>query len=364
MKRIGYIYEKIVDVENCKQAILKASKGKKNRKVVQKILNNIDYYAQDLSNRLQELRFTSPYYMQKRKDRSSGKIRDIAIPKFYPDLCSQHAINQVLIPIIEKSSLYYDCANFKGRGMKRANKGTKRLRKMKCCLKTDISKCYQSIENERLKAFLRTKIKDKKALMILDTLIDSIKGLPIGNYTSPQLCDWYLQNIDRILVQKVKVKKLVRYADDTTIGDNNKRRLHYALKVMKEEYKKKGLKIKPNYQIFKIHVKEKNTKYGKGRKIDFIGNCYSSDYITIRKHTALNIMRRARLIMRLISRGLEICHHLANGFISQCSAFLHANAFKMQKKYMKHIKELKEVIRRYSKCGITPKVQSSLVLAN
>ena len=48
-------------------------------------------------------------------------------------------------------------------------------------LKCDISKFFASINHDILKKKLRAKIKDKKALNILDTIIDSdTEGLSIG----------------------------------------------------------------------------------------------------------------------------------------------------------------------------------------
>ena len=44
MKRIGFIYEQIVSVENCKMAIINASAKKRRRKSVQDITSNLDYY--------------------------------------------------------------------------------------------------------------------------------------------------------------------------------------------------------------------------------------------------------------------------------------------------------------------------------
>ena len=67
MKRIGYIYEKIVSFDNCKTAIYNASHGKRDRKEVKEILDNIDFYANDLSKRLEELNFLTPYKKVKRK---------------------------------------------------------------------------------------------------------------------------------------------------------------------------------------------------------------------------------------------------------------------------------------------------------
>ena len=75
MKRFGFLYEKIVSVENCKQAIINASKHKRKRKVVKEINDNLDYYAKDLSERLIRLDFLTPYRTRIIKDGLSGKER-------------------------------------------------------------------------------------------------------------------------------------------------------------------------------------------------------------------------------------------------------------------------------------------------
>lgn len=48
MKRVGNIYEEITKKENIRKAILNASKGKKNRKSVIKILDNISFFVDDI----------------------------------------------------------------------------------------------------------------------------------------------------------------------------------------------------------------------------------------------------------------------------------------------------------------------------
>ena len=70
------------------------------------------------------------------------------------------------------------------------------------CLKLDIKKFYPSINLEILKQIIRKKIKDKKLLVILDEIIDSIKttgdtkGVPIGNYLSQFFANLYLTYFD------------------------------------------------------------------------------------------------------------------------------------------------------------------------
>ena len=60
------------------------------------------------------------------------------------------------------------------------------------CLKMDIVKFYPSIDHDILKTILRKKIKDKDLLWLLDVIIDSADGVPIGNYLSQYFANIYL----------------------------------------------------------------------------------------------------------------------------------------------------------------------------
>ena len=117
MKRIGNIYSEIVSIDNCKAAIRNASENKRRRRSVQKILDNSDYYAHELSERLQQLSFCTEYTYKKIVDKPSGKERDLYIPAFFPDQCAHHAIMQVLKPYIIKSSYEWSCSCIHGRGI-------------------------------------------------------------------------------------------------------------------------------------------------------------------------------------------------------------------------------------------------------
>lgn len=352
MKRYGYLYEQIIDIDNCRKAIINASESKKKKWYVQKILNNLDWYAEDLSNRLQNHNFTSPYRVKTIVDGCSKKERVIKIPKFYPDQCSHHAIIQIIKPLVLKSSYYWSCANIDERGTSRAQRGSRRItlspKPMTYCAKMDIRKFYPSLKNEKLKSFLRTKIKDVKALEILDIIIDTSDGLPIGNYTSPWLAEWYLQRLDHYIKEELHIKKYVRYADDIVMADTNKKKLSSAMhKVINYISSELDLQVKDNYQLFKI------MKNGKGRKIDFVGNCYANGYTTMRKSRALTIMQQSRLIDKLENKQLPLAHHLCASYVSRNSAYQNNDTTHMKNKYQKHMKYIKKVISERSReiCG-------------
>lgn len=345
MKRVGYLYEEIVSVDNCKKAIIEAARHKHKRNYVTIVLDNIDYYSADLSYRLKALKFTSQYRLKEIEDGLSHKRRTIQVPKFYPDQCAHHAIIQVIQPIIKRSSYYWSCANIKGKGIDFASKGMERATKrygVKYCAKMDIKKFYPSVNNDVLKTMMRKKIKDYRALRIIDAVIDTCDGLPIGNYTSPCFAELYLQPLDHYIKEQLDVKYYIRYADDMVLMGNNKKKLHNAMnKVRQFVDKELKIKIKDNYQIFPI------AKNGKGRKIDFIGRCYANGYTTVRKRRALALMRQSRLLQKLQRDNKPLCFHLCCGFLSRTAVFKHTNSYAMKCKYMYSIdiKQLKDVIR-------------------
>ncbi|MDR0821706.1 MAG: reverse transcriptase/maturase family protein [Oscillospiraceae bacterium] len=357
MKRFGFLYEQIVSVENCKAAIINASAKKRRRKSVQDITSNLDYYASDLSKRLIALDFLTPYRTRMIRDGLSGKQRELQIPSFYPDQCAHHAIVQILQPIFMKSSYHWSCANIPNRGIDRACKGVERAtvrdtKHAKYCVKMDIHKFYPSIPHDKLKARLREKIKDEKALQIIDKVIDSHSpGIPIGNYTSPWLAEFYLQPLDWFIKQTLGVRHYIRYADDLVLIGSNKRELRKAMNAIMEFIKDLGMEVKHDYQLFRIQRNCKEKKQRKGRKIDFVGRCFGIGFTTIRKRRALALMRQSRYIQKLQRTNRPVPYRVASGFLSRCACFKHTNSQAMKKKYYDtvNIKKLKEVISNESK---------------
>lgn len=74
MKRKGNIYEKITDLNNIETAIYRASKGKGNRKSVEKILDSPTYYAMQVQQALINKTYVPNKYVEM-------KIRDGANKK-------------------------------------------------------------------------------------------------------------------------------------------------------------------------------------------------------------------------------------------------------------------------------------------
>lgn len=186
MKRKGNIYEKICTFENCKEAIIKASKNKKNRQEISKVLSSIDKYALQLSELLKSKAYKpSPYIEKKIQDGARKKERIIYKPQFFPDQCVHWALMLQIKPILTKGMYDWSCAAIEGRGVHYGARHIKKIlirdrKNTKYCLKLDIKKYYPSINKEFLKKKFMRLIKDTETLELIFSIIDSSKdGLPI-----------------------------------------------------------------------------------------------------------------------------------------------------------------------------------------
>lgn len=277
MKRVGNLYEKIISLENLKLADKRAKKGKKNQYGVIKHLKDREQNLIALNEELKNKTFsTSEYKIFKISD---GKEREIHSLPFYPDRIVHHSIINVLEPIFMKlfTADTYSC--IKGKGVHKASYKLRDYLKAdiegtKYCLKIDIRKFYPSIDNEILKTLLRKKFKDKDLLFLLDNIINSTKGIPIGSYTSQFLANFYLTYFDHWIKEDLKIKYYLKYCDDMVILSDSKEQLwgwFYKIKsYLKEEL---NLEIKDNYQVFPVE----------DRGIDWCGYKHYHTHTLIRK---------------------------------------------------------------------------------
>lgn len=205
---------------------------------------------------------------------------------YYPDRITHHAIMNILEPLFVSvfTADTYSC--IKGKGIHAAANAVKQALKdrsaTKYCLKLDIKKFYPNIDHDVLKILLRRKIKDQDLLWLLDEIIDSTEGLPIGNYLSQYFANFYLTYFDHWMKQDKAVKYYFRYADDLVILSDSKEYLHQLLSdiriYMTENLK---LQIKSNYQVFPVD----------DRGIDFVGYVFRHTHVLLRKSIKQNFAR-------------------------------------------------------------------------
>ena len=285
MKREGDLFSKICSEDNLILADAKAVKGKAWQYGVKLHISNRDSNIQRLKEILQSNNFkTSPYTVFKIYE---PKERDVYRLPFFPDRITHHAIMNVLEPLFLSifTSNTYSC--IKGKGIHAAAKDLKNALKDEkntlFCLKLDIKKFYPSIDHCILKDLLRRKIKDKQLLSLLDEVIDSAQGVPIGNYLSQYLANFYLTYFDHWIKEIKQVRNYFRYADDIVILSDSKAYLHKLLQEVRD-YLANNLKltVKENYQVFPVV----------SRGIDFVGYVFYHTHTRLRKSIKQNFARK------------------------------------------------------------------------
>ncbi|HMN12030.1 MAG TPA: RNA-directed DNA polymerase [Bellilinea sp.] len=295
MKREGYIFERVCDLDNIRLAIQKASQGKRQKKYVRRILSDPERYARVVQRMLQSKSYVpSPYRIKTVLDGPARKERTIFKPRFYPDQVIHWALMLQLQTVIMRGMYGYTCGSVPGRGTGYGQKALRRwldsdYRGTKYCLKLDISKFYPSVDIGLLKTMFRHRIKDVDCLWLIDAILDSVPaGLPIGNYTSQWFSNFFLQGLDHYIKEVLRVKYYVRYVDDLVLLGGNKKALHRARLAIDEYLRGLHLQMKPNWQVFLVNA----------RAIDFLGFRFYRDHTTLRKRNALRIRRRLTKIQR------------------------------------------------------------------
>ncbi len=306
MKRIGHQYERICAIENLRLADGKARRGKAGQYGVRLHAPNAEANLHHLQQLLLTKAYrTSPYTLFTIHE---PKERVIAKLPYFPDRITHHAVMNVLEPVFMScfTADTYSC--IKGRGIHAAaynlRKALRDEAATRYCLKLDIRKFYPSIDHDVLKALLRRKFKDEDLLWLLDEIIDSTEGLPIGNYLSQYFANFYLTHFDHWLKEVKGIRHYFRYCDDLVMLSPDKPSLHTLLDQIKDYLATLKLEVKPNHQIFPVSA----------QGIDFVG------YRFYHTHTLLRKSIKQRFARMLLHNPNPQSIASYNGWLKHCDA--------------------------------------------
>lgn len=327
MKRLGNIFHEICSLDNLRLADKKARKGKLTQLGVKQFDRNAETNLFLLHDALLNRTFrTSEYKVFKIKD---PKEREVHRLPYYPDRIVHHAVMNRLESMFMANFTADTFSCIKGKGIHGASyqlrKALQDTKNTQFCLKLDIKKFYHSVNHAILKALVRRKIKDKDLLWLLDEIIDSAEGLPIGNYLSQYLANYYLSPMDHWIKETLRVKHYFRYADDIVILGNNKKDLHAVLAQIREHMKVNlKLQVKENYQVFPVS----------SRGIDFVGYVHYHEVVYLRKGI------KKRLCKAVLNGGNHLSAASYYGWLKHCDS----------KNLLKKLK-----MTRFSELNIKPK---------
>lgn len=366
MKRLGYLYEQLIDVEYLEICIHKAFCKKKKTKGIRQILADPHKHAERISRMIQNgtLPFVKERGIKTIKDGKQKKERTITKATNY-----EHIIHHAIIGLIQNklmnSSYKYAVASIPSRGDLYGKKVMERWirsyrgRKV-YVLKFDIRKFFDSIDRKIMIQKLSEIIKDKQFMAVIEKVIFYDKsvsnhGIPIGYYTSQWFANFYLQSFDNFVKQELEVKHMMRYMDDVVILCQNKRKLRKIFDRIREYLRAKlCLTAKDNWQIFMLAYKPtklmiedgKNPDGYYGRPIDFMGYKFYPWKTTIRKST----LRSARRCAYRFARNPNT--HNAKSLMSYYGRIQHAMCYGYACRYLYSIvtkNELQKIISKYDK---------------
>lgn len=300
-------YEKIYDFQNLYKAHVAARKGKRTKREVIEFEMNLSENLFALSDALKNKTYKMQgYYSFTIYDPKHRTIHAL----HYRDRVVQHCLcDEVLAPLLDKKLIYDNAAC-------RISKGTHfaigRVSKFLhdfynkhgadgYFLKCDIRKFFDSIDHEALKRKLTAVIADEGVLALLFLIIDSYetapgKGLPLGNQTSQWFAVYYLDGMDRIVKEKMRIKYYSRYMDDCVLIHADKEYLRLCLDKMRQYATEQGLDFNDKTEVFPLKngvnylgwhmyltergkvvrkVKQK-TKYKYRRKLKYFENAFAN----------------------------------------------------------------------------------------
>lgn len=324
MKRYGFIYDKIADMDNLKAAHANARKDKKFYKDVVMVDSDPDFYL----GQIREMLLTETYHVRAEDYTISticdkGKERELWKLPYFPHRIIQWAIMLQLEKVFHQVFTDFSCASLKGRGIHAAYKKVKTYMEDKpgtqYCFKMDVHHFYPSIDHTILKGLLRRKFKDRRLLALLDMIIDSHPpvGIPIGSYLSQYLANFYLTYFDHFLKETLHLKYVVRYMDDIIIFHHSKEFLHWVRLKIEEFLSKLNLSLKSSWQVFPTAI----------RGVDFVGYRFFYGYTLLRKKTCQRFKRVCLKARAAWEAGQRIGYRLwcavnsYKGWLKWCDGF-------------------------------------------
>lgn len=383
MKRVGGLWDSFISLDNAIRAVYNGTQNKRTDYVVCRKLGyqddlpehqgklnpvKVKKYAESRINDLRNGWEPSPMRHLVVKP-IYGKKRDIDCP-----CLADHIIHWMLIQTVHDAitrGMYeHSYGSIPNRGIDGARKTVEKWvrldDKAKYFVKLDVRKFYEHIDHDLLKAAFRRVIKDARLLDVIDKVIECVpSGVPIGTYTSQWFANFFLQPLDHHIKQdmcKLRRGKRtnwvahdLRYMDDMLLLGTSKRDLEKAVReVIRYCQEEMKLEIKDSWEIRQIAADSSDVGPGVA-PIDIVGYRFYRDHTEVRATIFLHTSRLAtKIAKRLRTRG-EVLLRDAEGVVSLCGWFSHADSQHFVDQYIKpkiDLRFLEEVISYASKNGI------------
>jgi RNA-directed DNA polymerase len=193
-------------------------------------------------------------------------------------------------------------------------------------LKMDVRKFFYSINRDILKQILRKKIKDNKFLNLLDKIIDSSpegeKGIPLGNVTSQDFANIYLNEVDQYAKRYLNLKYYVRYMDDIIV----------VLKTKEEAQQAKENITKFLNERLDLQTNSKTRIFPIAQGVNAYGFKIFTTHKLVRDTSKAAMKRRIKAMDRKVQNGEMTEKEVQQSVNSWLGHARHSNSYNLSKK--------------------------------
>jgi retron-type reverse transcriptase len=217
MKRIRLDLDHVAAFDNLALAAMRAARGKHFRPDVRAFMSDLDTHLARLAEAI--LNGRAPAGVYRRFEIFEPKRRVIHAACF-ADRVLHHAVISHAGPVLERAMVPTSFACRPGKGVLVAVKHAQAaIRRYPWYVKIDIRGYFPSIDHGILLALLERRFKGAGFLALLGRIVGSHedtpdKGLPIGALTSQYFANYYLDGLDRYLLEVLRTRDHARYMDD------------------------------------------------------------------------------------------------------------------------------------------------------
>ena len=355
------LYERIYDIRNLEESYKRTqSAERKYRKEAIYFAMSKERKLRDLQKELQDKTYRSGSYIEfyvfepKKRLVHAPHIRDKIV---------QFSIHTVLQGIYRSVFIKDSYACLEEKGTHEAVHRIQhymRLAQWKYeepyIVKIDVRKFFYSINRDILKTIYRKKIPESEQdfLRILDMIVDSSpegeRGLPLGNVTSQDFANIYLNEVDQFCKRYLGLKWYVRYMDDICIIVKDRETARNVLAKIRT-YVKDHLDLELN---------EKTHIYPLAQGINTLGFRIHTTHLEVRNSSKAAMKRRIKKIDEKVQSGRLTKKQAQQSVNAWLGHARHSNSYNLAKKIFEKYDYIQIEDKDWKFGDISPKKRKEL----
>lgn len=198
-------------------------------------------------------------------------------------------------------------------------------------LKCDVRKYFNSVSHDVLHAMIGEMKLEDDVKGLLRLIVDSYgdtsgRGLPMGNQTSQWFALYYLNGLDRLVKERLRIKYYSRYMDDMILIHHDREYLKECLCRMRE-YAENMLRLSFNEKTQIHHIAQGTDYLGFHFYLTGTGKVIRK----LRQSGKKRIKRRLGKLKRLYTKDAADIHGIGRSLNSTRAHLIHGHTYRLRK---------------------------------